>query len=152
MFAKRSDWKTKKMPKENISINLNKIIKKTEMNEIKKGLIPQEMEDKWFIFNEGNFIYFHRSWTGHCIYIAEYKQTKEDEFVIINLTVNRNPKQYSSDDIEYDVNIFGFLLERLLLDNNVSFPVTDNSNEQNNILKHTTVGYAKSRKDIEKDE
>lgn len=29
-----------------------------------RGSIPQEMEDKWFVFMEKNTLNFHRSWTG----------------------------------------------------------------------------------------
>ncbi len=33
-----------------------------------KGLIPKQMEDKWFVFYADNWLYFHRSWTGFGIY------------------------------------------------------------------------------------
>src|SRR5712664_2091235 len=39
---------------------------------LRRGLIPVEMEDKWFVFCEGNSLFFHRSWTGHCVYRAEF--------------------------------------------------------------------------------
>jgi ADP-ribosyl-[dinitrogen reductase] hydrolase len=32
------------------------------------GLIPQQMEDKWFIYYEKERLYFYRSWTGNKIY------------------------------------------------------------------------------------
>jgi ADP-ribosyl-[dinitrogen reductase] hydrolase len=35
------------------------------------GLIPHQMEDKWFIFYENDWLYFHRSWTGFGLYKAQ---------------------------------------------------------------------------------
>ena len=32
---------------------------------LSRGLIPEVMEDKWFIFMEADRLYFHRSWTDH---------------------------------------------------------------------------------------
>ena len=29
------------------------------------GNVPQEMEEKWFVFRDGDQLLFHRSWTGH---------------------------------------------------------------------------------------
>ncbi|PIE86107.1 MAG: hypothetical protein CSA05_02160 [Bacteroidia bacterium] len=152
MIASKSDWKNNPMPKESISINLNKKVSKTEMKEIEKGLIPLEMEDKWFIFCEQNRIYFHRSWSGDCIYIAEYKEIADNEFEIGKLIINRNPEQYQSNDVESDKELFVFIFERLLLDKDVSFPSreTNATKEEAEIHKHVIVGYGSSRKDIEK--
>jgi len=38
------------------------------------GLIPHEMEDHWFIFFEKPWLYFHRSWTGICVYTLRLEQ------------------------------------------------------------------------------
>ena len=35
---------------------------------LRQGLIPQEMEDKWFIYLEDGQLCLHRSWTGTWIY------------------------------------------------------------------------------------
>jgi len=43
----------------------------SQFNKIKNGLIPEEMEDKWFIYYEQGFLHFHRSWTGHGLFKAK---------------------------------------------------------------------------------
>lgn len=150
MIAIKNDWKNKPMPKETISIKLGKKVSKAEIKEIEKGFIPLEMEDKWFIFCEENMIYFHRSWSGDCIYIAEYKEITDNEFEIDKLIIN-NSEQYQSNDVEADKELFVFLLERLLLDKDVSFPSKEsNTTNEEEIYKHVIVGYGSSRKDIEK--
>jgi hypothetical protein len=32
------------------------------------GCIPRDMDDRWFIYLEGEWVHLHRSWTGFCIY------------------------------------------------------------------------------------
>lgn len=39
-----------------------------ELERIAQGLIPEEMEDKWFIFQEGDRVFLHRSWTGLAVF------------------------------------------------------------------------------------
>jgi len=42
-----------------------------QFSKLTLGLIPQQMEDKWFIYYENEWLYFHRSWTGHGMYKAK---------------------------------------------------------------------------------
>jgi hypothetical protein len=44
----------------------------TEMAMIRAGHFATVMEDKWHIFTENDCIYFTRSWTGFCIYEADF--------------------------------------------------------------------------------
>lgn len=39
-----------------------------ELDLISLGHRPADMDDKWMVFQEGNSIYCHRSWTGQCSY------------------------------------------------------------------------------------
>lgn len=47
-----------------------------------KGPIPQQTEDKWFIFYENDWLYFHDSWTGFGICTTQL--IKEQEGYSIN--------------------------------------------------------------------
>jgi len=62
--ATQTDWKTKAFPSKRTTIALNRRFSEIEMRQIRKGLVPQQMEDKWFVFWEHDALYFHRSWTG----------------------------------------------------------------------------------------
>lgn len=46
-----------------------------EFKSIIEGLVPQQMEDKWFIYYEEPWLYLHRSWTGFCIYIVRFEKS-----------------------------------------------------------------------------
>jgi hypothetical protein len=152
MKATRTNWKNEPMPLQKVITDFSKQISVDELNEIVNGLIPYQMEDKWFIFSENNTIYFHRSWTGTCVYHAEFNKIDSGLYNIFKLTINRNPEQYKGLDIEYDKKLFEFLVDRLLLNKNVEFPVQDStiSNEDKMIRRHSSVGYGTSRKEMNK--
>ena len=91
------DWKTTPMPDKHDTFTLRRTFTDQQMQILRKGHIPQEMEDKWFWYMEGDTLYAHRSWTGICIYSVKF--TGKDSAVV---TVNREPEQYGETSIEED--------------------------------------------------
>ena len=96
--AHRDDWKTEAMPERHETFVLNRSFSAEEMDALRRGNIPQAMEDKWFWYMEGPVLWAHRSWSGSCIYRIEFKE--DDHHTV---TVNRDPGQYRCTDIEEDV-------------------------------------------------
>ena len=96
-IACRDDWKTEPMPKLHETFILERSFSKQEMETLRRGNIPQAMEDKWFWYMEGSVLWAHRSWTGYCIYQIEFQ---EDGHHVV--TVNRDPEQYGSKSAEKD--------------------------------------------------
>jgi hypothetical protein len=143
--ATQNDWKTMGMPKARANLKVARVFSSEEMERIKYGLIPEEMEDKWFIYYEGDRLYFHRSWTGHCIYVVEF-QKGEDQFVNSLVQANRDAEQYAERDDEYDTKILFFLIDLLLLGRAPEFPVRDEgeSLEDQALLTWSLVGRAMS--------
>jgi len=81
---------------------------------LKKGLIPHEMEDKWFIFFEDDWLYFHRSWTGYGIFKAQL--TKETRgYSIKEFWAERKHEKYSNEDDRSDIEALCFLIAGGLL-------------------------------------
>ena len=113
--ANKNDWKTEPMPEKCTIIELNQEYSRDRMETIKNGLIPEEMEDKWFIYYESseNKLYLHRSWTGYCIYIIRFEE-REDKFVATTAEVNREPSQYSCTDDDEDKITACFLIDSFL--------------------------------------
>ena len=81
------------------------------MSIVKMGHIPDAMEDHWFMYCDDDTIRYYRSWTGFCIFIAKYKEV-DGGYLITELEVNRDPSQYTSDDIVNDkANFLGLLVD-----------------------------------------
>jgi hypothetical protein len=106
--ATRETWKNTPIvtPYE---IKIELVFSQEQYEKIKKGLIPQEMEDKWFIFFEDDWLYFHRSWTGLGIYKAEIKENN-GRYCINEFFVERNAEIYGNGDDNEDIDDFAFLI------------------------------------------
>lgn len=104
--ARRSDWKTKPMPEMHETFVLERSFSDAEMEALRRGNIPQAMEDKWFWYMEGSALFAHRSWTGHCIYMIEFKENGRHI-----VTVNRDHMQYKCTDIKEDIDALNRLLD-----------------------------------------
>lgn len=105
--AVKSDWQTVDMPEEHDSFILHRMLSETDVAILKMGNIPQQMEDKWFWYCEGNTLFAHRSWTGFCIYILQMNPGKKEHMV----TVNRFTEQYSCTDITEEEKNLNMLLD-----------------------------------------
>jgi hypothetical protein len=98
----------------------------SQFNKIKNGLIPEEMEDKWFIYYEEGFLHFHRSWTGHGLFKA--KITKEPTgYIIRDFWVERNIEKYSNLDDDADRTTLKLLISNGLLHEPLSSLKTESS-------------------------
>jgi len=140
-IAKSTDWKTEELPLKKISIPLDRSFSQQEMELIPKGLVPQEMEDKWFIYWKDETLFFHRSWTGFCLYVV-YFVKEEDGFGMKSADVNRDPEQYEQTDDEYDARMIQYLVDLLLLHRDAIFPVDEASPEKKALMNWSLVGRA----------
>ena len=119
--ATSKDWKIKPLPKKRSLIPADRHFTLAEMNRIKRGVIPLEMEEKWFIFFKRNRLYFHRSWTGYCVFVAHFKR-RQGGYVLHLIEANRNARQYSETEDAYDAKLFFYILDLLLLGRETPFP------------------------------
>src|SRR5574339_383331 len=87
--ATRSSWKNFPMPELKEYLPFTRKFSEEEYERISIGKIPKEMEDKWFIYEEENQLYFHRSWTGFCIFQVYLNKT-DQEYLVADVLVNRD--------------------------------------------------------------
>ncbi len=105
-IATRDDWTAMDMPEQNDTFTLVRSFSDQQMEAMRRGHIPQAMEDKWFWYMDENTLFAHRSWTGFCIYKIEFHG---DGSHIV--TVNRDPEQYTRASIEEDRDNLNKLLD-----------------------------------------
>ena len=79
--------------------------------------MPKSMDDWWFIYYQDDWLYFHRSWTGFCIYEVKLKIT-EVGADIDEAWVSGDLKYYRSMGRDEDINILLDLIEYKLPKNN----------------------------------
>jgi hypothetical protein len=121
-IATRTSWQTIPMPNERAELKVEKRYVAKHLSRIKNGFIPQQMEDKWFIFFENNFLHFHRSWTGVEIFQVELTENADRSAAIKHCWVNRDLLQYNFQSDEYDSQLVCCLIDSFLLDKKVDWP------------------------------
>src|SRR4028118_704345 len=124
-IARPDSWKTVARLATVASLPLNKTYTAEEFSLLARGLMPKEMEDKWFIFMQNNTLFFHRSWTGYCIFKVVFEQ-HDERYVVREAFVNRDPKKYNSSDSNYETALLSRLIDSLLLHKQVPFPLPSN--------------------------
>ena len=145
--AKRDDWKIESMPDARTAIAYTRVFDSAEHARVIRGIVPEEMEDKWFVFYEAPWLWFHRSWTGFAIYAVKLR-VMEVGSTVDETWVNRSPEQYRETDDAYDAELLSFLVERLLLGRDVRFPVRPSVEpDKAPLLVHHIVGHARSNED-----
>jgi hypothetical protein len=88
-----------------------------EFERLKLGVVP-EWDDHWFIFLEGRrhqYIYFVRSWTGFCAYVARVEQINNDA----RITKAWASRQYGTADARYHAEILAMVIENVLLNSEI---------------------------------
>lgn len=113
--ARPDDWTTLPLPEKSRFIQLDRVFNREQVSMLRLGVVPEEMEDKWFIYWLGNSLYFHRSWTGFCIYVVELALADDGSARIVSVLVNRDREQYSSVGDEQDAEVLETIIDVLLL-------------------------------------
>jgi hypothetical protein len=102
------------LPTERESLNLPLLFSDEEADRIQRGHLPTDMDDKWFIFFEEGWLYFHRSWTGHCIFGVRLDGSPNGVRVV-EAWASRDKEQYNSPGMETDLRLVQQLIETRLL-------------------------------------
>jgi len=146
-IATRQSWKTQPVPRVRADLGFAQTYAAVEFDRLKRGLIPQEMEDRWFIFFDEPWLYFHRSWTGACIYGVRF-QRGEAGFTAVESWASRDAQQYKENSTDYDREVLSVLIERMLLGRPVPFPVRSDipAGTPDGVVPHRKVGRASSER------
>jgi len=146
--ATSASWKIKPLPEKRAPLRYERRFSAAEHARLVRGLVPVEMEDKWFIYLEDGLLRLHRSWTGACIYGVRLAMEGDGEgSVVEEAWVSRATDDYTRTDDAYDARLLSFLIERLLLGNSqVPFPVPDaiEGGDKASLYRHHVVGHARA--------
>jgi len=109
------------MPEAKAALHLKRVFSCEEYERISWGCIPRDMDDRWFIYLEGEWLHLHRSWTGFCIYQVRLEAVGSS-YRIAEAWVNRDREQYVGRSDDYDQAFLSFLIDRALLGRETPYP------------------------------
>jgi hypothetical protein len=82
-----------------------------QFEKLKMGLIPRDMDYKWFIYCQDDWIYFHRSWSGHEIYKFQIQRITNESYEIREIIAERDRTRYHCIDDEEDISTISSLID-----------------------------------------
>ncbi len=91
--ATAADWKTVPLPDRYAVLTPDFSLDAAESALMRQGMIPLEMEDKWFLYCEGDTLHVHRSWSGICFAQVDFVPCGEG-LRAVSAKFNREPEQY----------------------------------------------------------
>ena len=139
--AQPGDWNTEPLPAAVAIIPLDRRFTPEEMRRIEAGLVPEEMEDKWFIYWHDDHLYFHRSWTGFCVYVIRFERDGRSARMV-EARVNRDSEQYSETSDSRDAALIDYLIDVLLLRQHAEFPAGPFDADEAALAEWSEVGRA----------
>ena len=113
-IATRATWKHLPIPAKRQALYLALNFTADEAQGIRRGCIPRDMDDKWSIFVEDDWLYFHRSWTGLCIFAVRLEPTSAG-VQIREGWASRDPEQYHGSDAAGERKLIESLIRNRLL-------------------------------------
>lgn len=138
--ATRERWRIKPFPAQREALPFEARFEGEEVQRLQQGLVPQDVEDKWFIFYEEGWLYLHRAITGSCIYALRLR-IEGEVAEVTEAWVNAHPGEYTATDRAWDAALLGFLVHDLLAGRPQDFPVRTTLPEDKQLnFQHTVVG------------
>lgn len=115
--AARDSWTIHPLPEARARLPYERAFSQTECERLRLGFIPADVDDHWFIYHEDDWLYFHRSWTGFCVYQLRLEPV-EGGCRVAETWVSRDPEQYRYDRVSKDEErrTLNILIDRLLLE------------------------------------
>jgi hypothetical protein len=137
MAARGDRWK--RIPfVSGLPIPLQRRFSREEFDKISKGLIPENMEDKWFAYFEEPHLFLHRTWTGQPIFRVTLSSDGDGASVTEVLCVSEVVKETSP---EYEASLLDFLISNLILGKAKPFPVPPGAWEARpGLFQHVVAG------------
>jgi 8-oxo-dGTP pyrophosphatase MutT (NUDIX family) len=124
----RESWKVNPMKGKIASLRIDRTFSEGEMDQIRRGHLPKEMEDKWFMFFENNCLHACRSWTGDTIYLVAFAKASSGTWRIDDVNL---PKEVLKDQgTDHAGGLLLFLIDAMLLGTKGSLPMMADASPQ----------------------
>jgi hypothetical protein len=97
-------WRTFRhapLPEQRAALGFKEVFTVDQFHCLQAGSISQEMENKWDIAFEGEWLLVCRSWTGSIIFGLRFA-VDESHAEVCESWVNRDPEQHRGDNVDRD--------------------------------------------------
>lgn len=110
-----ADWRHYPLPELRYLLPMERHFTPAEIAALQLGFLPDDMDDKWFIYWENDILYFHRSWTGFAIYVVSFEVAANGSGQVQACWVNGDPAQHRSWATSVEQHLLASTIKSLLL-------------------------------------
>ncbi|MGW1762230.1 hypothetical protein [Streptomyces mirabilis] len=86
-----------------------------DWDRIQRGYRARDMDEKWYVFVEGDVLFMHRSWTGHGVYEVSFAPAAGRGRRIASAVVEADGERYRSMGDEYDCLMMELIISAIVL-------------------------------------
>lgn len=111
--AQSTDWTISAMPATRYRLAVERVYPDNDFARLTFGVVPNSMDEKWFVYYERPWLHVHRSSSGACIYQLRFEPTETGNR-IAEAIVNADPSQYRVVDPEGEAGRLFYLLDSVV--------------------------------------
>lgn len=111
--ARPGDWKVRPLPSAVERLCIERSFHARELARLREGLVPERMEDRWFVLWEEGWLRLYRSWSGSCVFQLRFTPLGEG-FRIEEALLNREPGEGATGESRPLIEMLQRLLSELL--------------------------------------
>jgi hypothetical protein len=138
--ATASSWKREPFI-EGVALAYRAEFSAAQFERLRDGLVPRQMEDKWFVYYDEPFLYWHRSWSGKPVYWIGFA-FENGAARVVDAQISK-ALGASEAELEHQAQMLDFLICNLMLGQAKPFPRPPGLKEPNaGVFQHHIAGTA----------
>ena len=81
LIVRKIDWTLEPFSNVHENLILEHFLSKEDVEVLKLGFKPFNMDDRWFTYYEGGRLYCYRSWSGLCMFVVTLNSDSNEQYV-----------------------------------------------------------------------
>jgi len=102
------------MPRLRTRISFDRSFTEAEFERVRQEIMPETMEERWFVVFEDPWLHIGRSWTGFTIFDVRIVPDG-DRYRIAQVWANRDANQYGETNLRREAETFRMVIDHIIL-------------------------------------
>ena len=107
----KKDWKIKPLSNVHLNFVFKYFLSNEDVEVLKLGYKPVDMEDKWFSYYEDGRLYCCRSWSGQCMFVVTLNAGSDEQYVTAYSYIDKRTEDLESFAMRTLMKLIPYLIE-----------------------------------------
>lgn len=96
LVVSKKDWKLEPFSDIHENLVLEHYLSREDVEILKLGFKPADMDDRWFTYYEGGRLYCYRSWSGLCMFVVTLNADSSEQYVTAYSYIEKRTEDLNS--------------------------------------------------------